>query len=310
MRPADQAEADRLGEALDKFGQSVKLPGIGAPGRRDVLIEQIVESQRRNRYIEALRQRDLSASSAAADSGNFDPLMAAILQAKSGNFEEACWLVFLYVHFGKHKVTGWKYARDVYSRLGQGGAWDWPTVRENVSEFRDWLDANRLALKTPGERGGFGNHRKYESLAGWTPNGTGEVVASYVDLITQAGSHAELFAELTCGRPPEEGFESLYRKLSRVRRFGRTAAFDYLMMISKLHLADIVPGHCYLEKATGPLTGAQLLFGSSGGQKLSAADLRAPILQLEEHLQVGYDVLEDALCNWQKSPAVFRPFRG
>jgi Alpha-glutamyl/putrescinyl thymine pyrophosphorylase clade 3 len=27
-------------------------------------------------------------------------------------------------------------------------------------------------------------------------------------------------------------------------------------------------------------------------------------------LDVTFDVLEDALCNWQKSPARFKPFRG
>jgi len=36
------------------------------------------------------------------------------------------------------------------------------------------------------------------------------------------------------------------------------------------------------------------------------------LVQLEAELQIpmGMQVLEDALCNWQKSPDLFVPFRG
>jgi hypothetical protein len=34
------------------------------------------------------------------------------------------------------------------------------------------------------------------------------------------------------------------------------------------------------------------------------------LVPLREELDVGFDVIEDALCNWQKSPAEFKPFRG
>jgi hypothetical protein len=45
-----------------------------------------------------------------------------------------------------------------------------------------------------------------------------------------------------------------------VASFGRTARFDYLTMVGKLGLAGIEPGSTYMQGATGPFTGACLLF--------------------------------------------------
>ena len=44
--------------------------------------------------------------------------------------------------------------------------------------------------------------------------------------------------------------------------------------------------------------------------KLTHAEMNGVLAKIEDSLGVGYDVLEDALCNWQKSPSVFMPFRG
>jgi Alpha-glutamyl/putrescinyl thymine pyrophosphorylase clade 3 len=49
-----------------------------------------------------------------------------------------------------------------------------------------------------------------------------------------------------------------------------------------------------------------LLFGGHD----SPALLDTKLVQLEAQLEVGMQVLEDALCNWQKSPDRFKPFRG
>ncbi|WP_344107140.1 hypothetical protein [Kribbella alba] len=308
MRPADRVEADRLLACLDRFeNERYPLPGIKSPATRDVLVEQIIDSERRNRYIQRLRQMELSPAGADPASDAFDPLKAAILNDRGGNFEEACWMVFLYVHFGKHLRAEWRYAREVYGKLGQGGRWDWVSVVADTGEFRRWLDDNRAELQRPGVPRGFGNHRKYESLAGSTRSGTGEVVSTYVQWVVAAGSHADLFGAVE-ELEPTAGFDALYRSMARVSRFGRVARFDYLSLVSKLELANIVPAHTYLVGATGPLYGAQLLLGRSKG--LSSRECQDGIEELEEYLKVGPDVLEDSLCNWQKSSATFRHFRG
>lgn len=311
MKPADREEGERLSIAIRELRHELSMPGISHSNRLDVLVEQIVESVRRNEYIRRLRGRDLSSSSADPTSPTFDPLMAAIRHAKTGRVDDACWMVFVYVHFGKHRTSGWRYARDVVGRLGQGGAWDWAAISQDVTAFRNWLDQNQPELRRRDIPGGFGNHRKYESLAGWSPAGTGEVVASYVALVLGFGDHAALLNSIESGRTPEEAFEALYKEIRRVNRFGRTAAFDYSMLISKLEIAKVRPGHSYLEGATGPLSGARVLFGTDAhGHQRSAKELRADVARLQRALGVSFDVIEDALCNWQKSPGSFKPFRG
>jgi hypothetical protein len=105
---------------------------------------------------------------------------------------------------------------------------------------------------------------------------------------------------------PRGALDLLYHSMRAVVRFGRLARFDYLTMVGKLGLAPIEPGSAYMEGSTGPVRGAQLLFGVHA----RAADLDAWLVELDGQLNVGMQVLEDALCNWQKSPESFRPFRG
>jgi len=233
-------------------------------------------------------------------------LKAAILQQRRGNVEEAFWLVFLFVHFGKHVRGGWRYAREVYGRLGEGELWDWSSTSRNPAGFRTWLNAHQNQLKRPGA--GFGNHRKYESLDAYSATGTGAVVESYIVWVGAPRSHQQLIAETlerTKGSP-EATFEHLYESMRAVTRFGRLARFDYLAMLGKLGLAPISPGSPYLDGSSGPLRGAKLLFG----REEQPATFNAWIAELGEHLGFGMQVLEDALCNWQKSPAQFVRFRG
>jgi Alpha-glutamyl/putrescinyl thymine pyrophosphorylase clade 3 len=70
--------------------------------------------------------------------------------------------------------------------------------------------------------------------------------------------------------------------------------------------AAILPGLPYLKGSSGPLNGARLLFGRNE----PAETLDLWVAQLGESLGVGMQELEDALCNWQKSPDRFVPFRG
>lgn len=312
MRAREQPEADRILSALGAFEAEVAaLPGIAEPLSRSCFIEQVIESERRVRFIEHLGTHDISALRREPGSGVFDPLRAAIVHHVEGNFEEAMWLVFMFVHFGRHRRAGWRYIRDIYGRLGDGLLWDWPSVSSDVDEFRSWLDANQEPL-TAGGPHGFGNHRKYESLSGSSAVGTGAVVESYVGWVRHHGSHSDLVASVAngAGGDPAAAFDSIYRSMRAVRRFGRTARFDYLTTLRNIGLADVRAGRPYLVGATGPLRGARLLLAPGPGLPSRPTSLDRVVAELDEYLEVGCDVLEDALCNWQKSPTVFRPFRG
>ena len=83
-------------------------------------------------------------------------------------------------------------------------------------------------------------------------------------------------------------------------------------MVGKLGLAPIEPDSAYLKNSTGPLAGAKLLFGGNKTASLRPDNLEECLVDLEAHLDLGpfgMQVLEDGLCNWQKSPKSFMPFR-
>ena len=313
MRSRNQDQAATLVEGLGRYSRDCRaLPGVSEPPNLNSFVEQLIESIRRVQYVSVIRQRDISrARTDPTDPVMFDPLRAAIVCQRGGEIEEAFWLVFLFVHFGKHRTGLWRYVREIYGRFGEGGRWDWRAASEDPSAFRAWLHEYVEELKRPGVPGGFGNHRKYESLDAYSSGGTGAVVESYVGWVMEAGTHRETVERAVQAAPSaHEAFDFLYRSMAVIARFGRTAKFDYLAMLGKLGLARIEPGSAYLQHSNGPLRGARLLFTGTPDDALSPVVFDGWLVELGDALGVGMQVLEDALCNWQKSPTRFQPFRG
>lgn len=307
MRKNEASAIAHIRSALDEFERDVHpLPGITSAAARETLTRQLVDSVRRVTYARVIGKQDHSERRKDPADTMFDPLKAAVLHYRAGNLDEACWLVFLFVHFGKHRKGGYLYAQTVYGRFGEGGLWDWKATSRDPAAFRDWLDSNHERLRALPTA--FGNHRKYETLDAYSKAGTGSTVASYVAWVAPPRSHEQLFDQAvrdTAG-DPRKAFHALYASMSIVRRFGRTARFDYLAMVGKLGFAPIEPDSAYLSSATGPVRGSRLLFGAG----IPVAELDRLLISLDEWLQVGMQVIEDAVCNWQKSPAKFKSFRG
>jgi len=304
MRVRDQALAQRLKSALLALDAGpVPLPGIRRQATRDVYVLQLIDSVRRVRFVPTIASRDIHPDRGNGLSIMFDPVKAAVLQLRAGNVDEACWLIFLFVHFGKHAKSGYRYAQEVYGALGTRPPWTFANVSVNVAAFRAWLHERNAEL-TRGAARGFGNHRKYESLAAYKPNGTGEAVATYVKWVLEHGGHEALIADaLAQGNGnPTIAFDLLYRSMNVVARFGRTARFDYLTMLGKLGIANIRPGSAYFSAATGPVIGARLMLQGNLNHALATSDLEHRVLLMAEQLGVGMQEMEDSLCNWQKSP--------
>lgn len=285
------------------------LPGIQNPAPRTAFIEQVLESIHRIQYFPAIRARAISPLRIDPSNDLFDPLKGALLMHQQGKVDEAFWLAFLAVHFGKHLNAGWLTTRQVYGQLGNGNLWDWNTTSQNPVGFRNWLSANHQNIVRR-----VGNHRKYLSLNANSPTGTGAAIESYVNWVGPARSHHALIqdAHVNVGQNPRATFEYLYNSMDAVASYGRLGKFDFLTMVAKLGLAPIEPGSTYMHGATGPVPGAKLLFGGSTTANLNLTDLDEWLIDLEAYLNqpLGMQVLEDSLCNWQKSPNQFVAFRG
>ena len=309
LRPSDMGRAADLDAGLVRFDSEIEeLPGIKNQATRAVLVEQIVESLRRIEFVHFVRDREVDPRRADPSSSLFDPIRAAAYWMHKGDVDEAFWLIFLSTHFGKNIKNGWELTRVVYSGAN-GQTWTWKRVSTDVNGFRKWLSQNEAYLR---KKFAFSNHRKYQSFSAGSKVGTGAVVASYVQWIAPPRGHRDVIKQLhtKIGQNPREVFDALYRSMDDVTGFGRLGKFDFLTMLGKLGVAPIEPGSAYLVGATGPLQGARLLFSNNRSAKLSPRELDARLLRLDVLLQVGMQVLEDSLCNWQKSPDKVISFRG
>jgi hypothetical protein len=304
MWPKRQEAATKLARALKKHSETKRgLPGIASTEVRQTLAMQMVASIRRLDFTRILRGRDVHPDRASPRSHMFDPERAAIFYARKGNIDEAVWITFMATHFGRHAKHGWRRMTDVYSGLGSE-PWTWDRVSATPDEFCAWLRANASKIG-----GGFGNHRKWEAMsADWT-QATASTILSYVRWI--GPSHSVRFSEFVreAGNDPHVIFDHVYRIMD-VQRFGRLAKFDFLALLGRLQLLPIEPGSAYLVGATGPTRGARLLYGGDPTAKISAPTLEAWLKDLDVDVKVGMQVLEDSLCNWQKSPKAFLHFRG
>ncbi len=296
-----------------KFDDALKgyakfaLPGIANSNARATLAAQIVDSVRRIEYLKMIAAAGGTEASRTPYSGSFQPLRGAVALSNAGKTDEAYWLTFLITHFGRHKSDRWNLLEDFYGKLGQGGSWDWASSSPDADAVCDWLAASYVALRTQGRSRRFGNHRRYESLK-CGPNGTGAALKSYIEWIKGYGSHAALIvhAQATVGQNPQAVFAFLYDQLNEVHRLGRLGKFDYLCNLSNLMIAPIYPDKAYISEATGPKRGAKRLFG--GNLKLAA--LESACVELGDGLGISPQVVEDSLCNWQKSPTAYKYFGG
>jgi hypothetical protein len=299
-------------EALDKRLAAYEttlgdLPGIVQPKRRTALLYQLDDSTKRTRYIEVVRDRDVSPKRSDPNETMFDPILAAINALRDGDVEQASWLVFLSTHFGKNLRSGWELTRAVYGRLGKGPVATWEAVRKNPGKFCDWIENNAEAIAKGPPKRSFGNHRKYESLSRTGSRGTPATIESYVTWIKKHTSHAAMFESAlnSVEGDSTKAFDLLYKDM-QVKSFARLGKFDYLSMIGKLGIAPVVAGSLYLGGATGPMTGARMLMGANKTYK----ELDAALSVMGQAIGVTMQDMEDAICNWQKSPETYKGFRG
>jgi hypothetical protein len=304
MKKRDARLGDQLAAGLSNHAKRRPLPGVAGAVERACLIEQLVESVRRVQYPAAIRERDVWDARADPTNDAFDPIKAAVLHARRGNTDEAFWLVFLFVHFGKNSKSEYRLLRDVYA--GPGAFWTWQRLNVDVTGFKTWLAAQIKRWAKDNVHRGFGAHRGHEKL-----NEIDKTVETYVAWVAPPRSHVQLLEDAVnrSGGDPGKAFDDLYRGM-HVHRFGRLAKFDYLAMLGKLGLADIEAPSTYVLEGTGPLAGARLLYCGDKQKKDSDKQLDNWLVELGKDLEVNQQVVEDALCNWQKSPAKFRMFRG
>ena len=149
-----------IGNKIDEYEQSHGgLVGINGPDNRNAFILQVIDSIRRVNFQRYIRATDISPSRHATDN-NFDPYKSAVLHFRNGNFDEACWLIFLATHFGKSGETGWRLLKDFYGAFQEEPFWTWVKVSSDLGLITQWLTQNYGSFVNDGIKRKFGKRTK------------------------------------------------------------------------------------------------------------------------------------------------------
>ncbi|PCJ66084.1 MAG: hypothetical protein COA58_08400 [Bacteroidetes bacterium] len=296
------AEVDK---AIQKCSSERQMPGLNDEVRKTLNL-QFVDSIKRIKIIEVIDKKGVDDTCLKLNSDTFNPIKAIAWYKSIGNYNEAIWLIFLVTHFGKNINTNWNLLVDTYSGARVDSIWNWESTSTELGDFLDWLNLNEGNLKKVGK---FGNHRKYQSISAVCKNGTGDAFTSYINWIGEDRDQLAKLLEVTNSAGNSfERFDMLYSAIKRnVNSFGRMATFDFCTMLGKFRLLDIEPGHTYLAGATGPVSGLKTLFGN---KTLKELDEDVMVLYRNLNQFYGMQIIEDAICNWQKSTAKYRYFGG
>lgn len=278
-----------IGTRLTKFQKANDLPGLKMEESRARFIEEVWKSQKKFRALSMLKL----SNSADLYEKEFDPVKTIMKLFKEGHLDEAVWLSFLTTHFG---LDAKNTIGQFYRKFGEG-LWNWESIYENANSIRNWLISNEKGFKPLR----FGNHRKFETKDPNNPNGTPAVIQSFVEWVQKTGDGRpyQALCVVSQANTPEERFDRLYRGISLIR-FGRTAKFDFLCLLGNLGILKISPPHCYLDESTGPKGGALLMVEGKIKGRVTA-NIEEIIRRLWLTLGIPVEVMEDALCNWQKA---------
>ncbi|WP_339616905.1 hypothetical protein [uncultured Gilvimarinus sp.] len=311
MNNEDRMTYSILAEELSNINLDITI--LNDLSVKEALVMQIIDSIRRVKYAIKIKNKGtISTATATPNSGCFDPIRAAVVHDRNGNVDEAVWLIFLSIHFGYSSKCKWKLVEDFYSGIGGSNHWSWSSIISKRGEFEEWLKGFHGQIANLSPRRKFGNHRKYESLKETSSRPLTKIIGSYRDLIIAHGDHEGVFNNARSFGQGDKyiTFDYLYNYFRGVLSFGRTATFDFLCMIGKLGLVDVEPPRAYIQESTGPKAGARLLFGNA---KENASSLEKKLMIMNKSLSIGpygMQILEDAICNWQKNPNKYIQFRG
>lgn len=277
------------------------IPGLQSAVRKDAFVRQLIDSIRDIEVCGIISRTSYHESFTDPQQMNFNPLKGAKYYFDAGNLDEAIWLVFLAIYFGKARPGKWNFLKAFYGGINSNFVWDWRTITTKKTEFDNWIGQEINVIKRQGK---FGNHRKRESL-----NNIVKSIETYFNWVGPSLSHQDLLdhAIRKKGKNPHDLFAFFYDTLSSVYRFGRMAKIDFLCMLGKLGIVLIEPGRPFINESTGPLAGARLIFGIHDKNDLESVSTD---FANELGCPFSMQIVEDAICNWQKSPTSYIRFTG
>ncbi len=255
----------------------------------NVLSLQTIDSIRRitiyDTYAIKARQAEGSSLSYFHTSNPF-----ILSQRDSLPLNSRVWYIYLATYFGKSNKSKWKLFNNAAFRKDKTLI-ELDHILNNRQNYYEYLRSLDFFAES-----NFSNHRKYTKKA---LDGEGGVLNSMeyfldnMDHFTHANSVE---------------FDFIYKRALLIPNFGRMAAFDFTASLSKCNLNVDAPVSMYHQSSTGPLRALKhilILSGAESTNRKAQVELGDKLLQWfinNSDIPMIAQVIEDAICNWQKSP--------
>lgn len=261
----------------------------------NILAMQTYDSIRR---IEIYKTYKLRAENAVKEGRTFfdtsNPFILA--QRPDLNVEDKIWILFLATYFGKSQKSNWELFHRASFRLNELISLN--EINQNRDKYFDYLSSFDFFADSQ-----FSNHRKYTKKALTGNKGLFQSMDYLLDNIDEF-----------CKDEKKE-FHEVYLISGKIPSFGRLASFDFTSTLVKCGLNVAEPKSMYADHSTGPLLALHLLLKltKSNTSKQSQKNLSIALVEWFSDnsaiFMVG-QVLEDAICNWQKNTRKYIYYKG
>lgn len=261
-----------------------------------ILARQTNDSIRRISIYESYKKRALQAVSGKQ---NFIHTSIPFVLAQRGDLSQInkVWVLYIATYFGKSSKSNW----ELFNRAtfdNNKSIMLFEDIRKDLNKYFTYLSSFNFF-----DGCAYSNHRKFTAKRLNGQKGVFESMEYIVENIDQYSVENKM------------DFDSMYKLAQKIPNFGRLAAFDFSCSLVKCGLIVEEPQSMYGEHSTGPLNAIGLLLKLTNNSSSLEAKLRlcSDLMQWFQNnsniFMVG-QVLEDAICNWQKNTSYYIQYRG
>lgn len=262
----------------------------------NILARQTHDSIRRIEIYEAYKKRATRATYEKLDF-HHTSIPFVLAQRSDLSLINRLWVLFVATYFGKSNKSKWElFNRATFDNNGSIILFE--NIQKDLNKYFEHLSSFDFF-----EGCTYSNHRKFTPKRLNGQKGVFESMEYIVENIDQYSVENKM------------DFDSMYKLAQKTPNFGRLAAFDFSSSLVKCGLNIEEPQSMYAEHSTGPLNAVGLLLRLTNKSTLLTEKLRI-CSSLMKWFQENTDifmvgqVLEDAICNWQKNTTQYILYHG
>lgn len=263
----------------------------------DTLSLQTIDSIRRIKIYQVYKQQAIIAEKKKlVNYHTSNPLVLCQRQSISRNSK--IWIIYLATYFGKSKKSNWTlFRRAAFNKKKEFIKFE--SISKDKFKYYSYINSFDFFANA-----NFSNHRKY----------TKKSISGRKGIIRSVEYVLNNISEFSCSTTVS--FDTMYKRAFNIPNFGRMATFDFVCMLCKCGMKVEEPLSMYHKHSTGPLKAIEqilMLAGINSPTKEDQIIFGNELLswfRSNTEISMIAQVLEDAICNWQKSPSDYNHYFG